>query len=402
VTGWRAKPTADPVAWWEWQDGWRPSDWTDADEREWRGENANLRTDPSADSGSPSDLARDLAPTSPPPPPLPFELTTYTAAELCALPDPPASDYLLGPHVMRAARTIVVGDTGHGKTTLAARMVAAILTGGEQIGEMGAGVGPALVVDAEQGLRSIKRVLREAGLEKRDDVIYVHAPDGLALDSDVSHCAALARLIAKHKPVVCVLDPYYKCHRAEANEERAVVDLMRTLDALRAEFGFGLILPAHPRKEALGREGPRKLTLHDVAGSGALTRGAEAVVALERLTIGYARLRYLKHRDEDWPIGDAVGLIYDREHGFRLDPREQLDQEELDRQLSKLAADQVWRTLKEWREALGIREGQVRAMLDRFTESGELEFEQGPSGRHHSAKCWRGAPEGREHLGAAA
>jgi RecA/RadA recombinase len=271
----------------------------------------------------------------------PFELDVYTAAELSALPDPPASDYLLGPYVIREARTIVVGDTGHGKTTLTLRMVAAILTGGEQLGENGAGVGPALVVDAEQGLRSIKRVLRESGLAEREDVTYVRAPDGLALDSDPLHRDALRQLIAKHRPVVCALDPYYKCHRAESNEERAVVDLMRTLDALRAEFGFGLILPAHPRKEALGREGHRKLTLHDVAGSGALTRGAEAVVALERLTHGYARLRYLKHRDEDWPIGETVGLIYDREHGFRLDPREQLEQEELDRRLLELAKDNV-------------------------------------------------------------
>jgi RecA/RadA recombinase len=321
----------------------------------------------------------------------PFELDVYTAAELSALPDPPESDYLLGAYVVRAARTIVVGDTGHGKTTLALRMVAAILTGGEQLGESGARIGPALVVDAEQGLRSIKRVLREAGLAKREDVIYVHAPDGLALDSDANHRAALGQLIAEHKPVVCVLDPYYKCHRGEANEERAVVDLMRTLDALRAEFGFGLILPAHPRKEALGREGYRKLTLHDVAGSGALTRGAEAVFALERLTYGYARLRYLKHRDEDWPIGEAVGLVYDREHGFQPDPREQIEQEELDRRLLELAKDGTWRTVKEWGAELGIGEPRAREMLDRFTESGELEFERGPTGRKSSAKCWRGA-----------
>jgi hypothetical protein len=322
-----------------------------------------------------------------------FTLATYTAAEICGLPDSPTTDYLLGPLVMRGARTIVVGDTGHGKTTLAMRMVAAVLTGGEQLGETGAGLGPALVVDAEQGLRSVKRIMREVGLAEREDVIYVHAPDGLALDSDPNHRAALRQLIAEHQPVTCVLDPYYKCHRGEANEERAVVDLMRTLDALRAEFGFGLILPAHPRKDALGHEGHRKLTLHDVAGSGALTRGAEAVVGIERLTYGYARLRYLKHRDEDWPIGEAVGLIYDRERGFQPDPREQLEQEELDRRLLALAIDGEWRTLKEWFKALEIGEARAREMLDRFTEGGELEYEQGPGGRHPSAKCWRGASD---------
>jgi hypothetical protein len=72
----------------------------------------------------------------------PFELTVYTAAELCALPDPDTSDYLLGAFVIRGARTIIVGDTGHGKTTLALSMLRAILAGEELIGERGSGAVP--------------------------------------------------------------------------------------------------------------------------------------------------------------------------------------------------------------------------------------------------------------------
>jgi hypothetical protein len=83
--------------------------------------------------------------------------------------------------------------------------------------------------------------------------------------------------------------------------------------------------------------------------------------------------------------------IYDREKGFQLDPREQLEQEELDGAMLELAKDRSWRTLKEWCSALEIGEARTREMLDRFTESGALEYEQGPEGRHHSAKCWRGA-----------
>jgi AAA domain/DnaB-like helicase N terminal domain len=320
-----------------------------------------------------------------------FSLETFTAAALAALPDPPASDHLLGPLVVRGARTIVVGDTGHGKTTFVLQAVRAVLAGEELLEYRGIGAGRALVVDAEQGLRSIKRVLREVRLAERDDVVYVHAPDGLALDSEPAHRAALERLIAAHEPVVVVLDPYYKCHRGEANEERAVVDLMRELDAMRAQYGFGLILPAHPRKEALGREGYRRLTLHDVAGSGALTRGAEVVVALERLAHGYARLRVLKDRDGDLPVGEAIGLVFDRDEGFRLDPREQIEQEELDERLLELADDRVWRTVKEWSSALEIGETRARAMLERLTEAGRLEYEQGPADRHSSARCWRGA-----------
>ena len=45
----------------------------------------------------------------------------------------------------------------------------------------GSGVGRALVLDAEQGAKSLKRRLREAELDKRDDVDVIRVPDGLAI-----------------------------------------------------------------------------------------------------------------------------------------------------------------------------------------------------------------------------
>ena len=36
---------------------------------------------------------------------------------------------------------------------------------------------------------------------------------------------------------------------------------------------------------------------------------------------GYARLRYLKDRDGDLPIGETLELLYDKENGYRADPR---------------------------------------------------------------------------------
>ncbi len=177
-----------------------------------------------------------------------FRLVVRTAREICALPDPPESHRLAGPLVGRGARTIVVADTGHGKTTLSLQIAKAILTGDEILGYDGAGVGPVLVLDLEQGERSIKRSLREAGLAGRDDVNHVAVPDGLALDSDEDHRAELERVISETLPAVFILDPYYKAHRSDSNEERAIVDLMRYLDGLRARYGFALLLPAHPRR----------------------------------------------------------------------------------------------------------------------------------------------------------
>jgi len=323
-------------------------------------------------------------------------LPALTARELVARPDPPESAMLLGPLVVRGARIIVVGDTGHGKTTFVLQLATAVLTGGEMLGYEGAGVGPVVVVDLEQGFRTIKRTLREAGLTDRDDLIYVPIPDGLALDEAKGHREALAALVEELKPAVLVLDPYYKAHRADANEERAVVDLFRFLDALRAEHGFALVLPAHPRKDPASN-GARKLSLHDVSGSGAVTRGAELVVGLERVSHGYARLRILKDRDGDLPVGEAWPLIFSRDGGFRHDPKEEEKAEDLEERLLAHAGawftvneqKTQWLTVKDWKTELGVGEERAREMLDRLCETGHVEKEVGPPGRSPNAKCYR-------------
>lgn len=243
-----------------------------------------------------------------------FGLTVCTAREICATADDVAAAALAGPLLPRGGRLVVVADTGHGKTTFVLQLGGAVLTGADVLGYRGAGVGPIVIVDLEQGTRSIKRSLREAGLDKRDDVIYVRAPDGLALDSDAAHRVELENVVAEHCPAAVIVDPYYKAHRGDPDKERPVVDLMRYLDGLRAKYGFALILPAHPRK--VSGNGQRKLTLHDLSGSGAVVRGAEVVIAIERLDQGHARLRILKDRDGDLPVGAEWPLTFERGHGF--------------------------------------------------------------------------------------
>jgi hypothetical protein len=313
-----------------------------------------------------------------------------TAREICDTPDPPQSDLLLGPLIVRGARTIIVGDTGHGKTSLALQLATAVLNGQQALNYTGAGIGPALVVDLEQGERSIKRILRENRLESHDDVIYAAVPDGLELDANTKHREELERIVVNHQPAILILDPYYKAHRADSNEERAIVDLMRHLDELRTAYGFALILPAHPRKTPAGTIGTRQLSLGDVFGSSAVTRGAELVIALERLNHGYARLRFLKDRDHDLPIGETWGLLYSKEHGFTIDQKQESTQEQIEERL--YAQDQAWRTLKEWRPILKVREDTAQATLDRLTEQGSVTFMVGPPGRSPQAKCWSTAP----------
>lgn len=339
-------------------------------------------------SARPEDESRNGAQTTPGN----FTLVVRTAREIDATPDPPATDTLLGPFITRGERTIVVGDTGHGKTTLSLQMLGAVLLGDTLLDYEGAGEGPVMIVDLEQGRRAVKRGLREAGLHERDDVLHISVPDGLALDKDKQHVAELERVISEYQPVLLLLDPYYKAHRADdSNQERPIVDLMRQLDAFRTVHGFALLMPAHPRKEIAGKEGTRKLTLHDIAGSGAVTRGAEIVLGLERLAHGYARLRYLKDREGDLPIGEAISLLYDKIQGFRIDPREEETDESIEQRL--LAVETGWMTATEWQKKTGIRRARVIATLAKLGDAGRIAFMVGPPGRSKSARCYATAPE---------
>jgi hypothetical protein len=247
----------------------------------------------------------------------PFALEVVTARALSARPDPPESDQLLGPLLVRGQRLVLGGHTGEGKTTLALALVRAIVLDEPFLDWTGSG-GRALVVDAEQGLKTIKRRLHEAGLAESELVDYVRVPDGLELDSDERHVTEVERVLEAGRYAVVIADPLYKLHSGDSNAEREAVDLMKRFDRWRETFRFALVLPVHCRKPVPGT----KFSIHDLFGSSAYVRGAEVVLGLQRVGDGYARLHFLKDRDGDLPIGAKWGLLFDRESGYRRDPKD--------------------------------------------------------------------------------
>ncbi len=244
-------------------------------------------------------------------------LEVTSARALCELPDPPGEDEFLGSLLVRGQRVIIGGHTGEGKTTLALQLARALSEREDFLGWSGAG-GRVLVIDAEQGLRTIKRRLREARLDASEAIEYLRVPDGLRLDSDEREIAAVERLLADGEYRLVIADPLYKLHAGDSNAERKAVDLMRRFDEWRERFGFALALPMHCRKPPLGG----KFTMHEFFGSSAYLRGAEVVLGLQRLRPGYARLHFFKDRDGDLPVGEAWGLVFDRKGGFRRDPED--------------------------------------------------------------------------------
>jgi hypothetical protein len=317
-------------------------------------------------------------------------LDVVSARELCERPDPEHNGELLGPLVKQGARTIVLGHTGAGKSTLITRLIAAVVAGSEFLDWSGTVGTRALIVDLEQSEADAKRMLREASLDQTNTVGITLIPDGLELDTNDEQLAAVEQAIVDGNYRVVAFDPYYKAHRAEdSNAERQIDDLMRRLDGLRARHGFALILGAHPRKPPVGQQ--PALTIHDVAGSGAAVRGAETIVAIERVSDGYSRLRFLKDRAGRLPVGDAWGLLFDRDDGYRRDPNDG-KLRDIRAELLEALADGEWRTMSELRAkdtGIGADPDTIRPVLDALRTDGLLEYCVGPPGRKHNSKCWR-------------
>lgn len=245
--------------------------------------------------------------------------TVVTARELCAQPDVPGAEELLGPLVRRGQRTIIGAHTGEGKTVKTRQLVRAIVNGEEYLDWKGVGGVRALIIDAEQEAWTIRGQLRDLHLDQCDGIDYLCVPDGLALDEDGDDRAGLEHVLAEGGYAAVVADPLYKLHRGDSNDERAAVDLMRTFDAWRALYGFALLMPVHCRKP---QQPGRALTIHDLFGSSAYVRGAEVVLGLQLIRDGYSRLHFLKSRDPGLPVRTRWGLLYDRESGFRRDPKD--------------------------------------------------------------------------------
>jgi hypothetical protein len=299
-------------------------------------------------------------------------LAVITARDLCERPDPPGSAELLGPVLVRGQRTMLGGQTGEGKTTLALQMVKAMAAGGEFLGWQGSG-GRALVIDAEQGVRTIKRRLREADLDRSDSIDYLVVPDGLRLDTDEEQAEGVEAILRAGDYSLTLADPLYKLQTGDSNDERQAVEFMRRLDRWRSKYGFALLLLTHCRKPPQRT----RFSMHEFFGSSAYLRGAEVVLGLQRLTgHGRARLHFFKDRDGDLPQGDAWELTFERGIGYRRDAEAEWSRKPTSEQVADLLAEQPGQTYSDLSERLGKSERTVRTALRRIEAVGSGERPQ--------------------------
>lgn len=310
-----------------------------------------------------------------------------SAREVCELPLP-ETESVLGP-IFAGARLVIGGASGMGKTTFTMGMVAAIANGSKFLDWQGCG-GTVLIFDLEQGLRSVQRCLREAKLNEADNVRYYRIPDGLALETNETQSAWMLSRIIEHKPAMVVLDPLYKAHQGDSNDERAMVDMMRRLDKWRDDMGFVLAIPMHFRKMDQKAVEPR---MDDIFGSGGLTRGAEIVLGLTRTAPGHSSLYFWKDRDGDMhEYGDKWKLIFNRMDGFERDPQD-VEPETADvvRQ-AMLKSGAMKMNLAELEAATGRSRNKVRDAVARLVGGGLIEEvlidgKRGARGTKYYALC---------------
>jgi hypothetical protein len=248
-----------------------------------------------------------------------------TVGEFLNRPKPEHGDYLLGPLVERGNRVIVAGETGHGKTTFVLQMVASIVEGREFLGYQGKGDCSALVIDLEQSERSLRARLEAINLSDQERVSLIPLPDGLTTPEHLEELEQQAFSARRYD--VVVVDPFYKMHARDSNDERAIDDLTRRLDRWRRQYDFALIIPAHIRKgpPSFGR-GPRPLKFDDITGSGVFRNGAEVALAIQFVGLGVSRLYFFKDRDGTLEVAPNTRrkLLFDRAiGGYRLDPNQE-------------------------------------------------------------------------------
>lgn len=248
-----------------------------------------------------------------------------TFRDLNELPDAD-HEQMLGELLVRGHRLLIGADSGHGKSTFVNDMIRCLATGEVFLeSKHFTGIPPGkrddgapyrvLVIDCEQSDRTVKKRLREAGIQDLEYCHYWLIPEGL----DISNPAmvdyqVLETALVDLKPDVVVIDPLFKMHKGDPNDAKLAAMVMSAVDNWRATYNFGLIIPVHVRKLASGQAANRKISLSDVYGAGTWTWGSEVVVGIERHKDPVSgrqssTLRWLKCRDDASMFEQSWGMV---------------------------------------------------------------------------------------------
>jgi 5S rRNA maturation endonuclease (ribonuclease M5) len=333
-------------------------------------------------------IGDDAAPDGEPQPP--FQITVYSAHDLSNLELPTAAEPIVGPFLRRGMATLIGGLTGNGKTTWIYQALNAAVDGGDFLGEPAAGGARVLAVDLEQHAQTLKRNLRESGLDQSDAVDVAPIPEGLALDKRSDQLDALEEVLAAKPYDVVAIDPFYKLHEADSSDELQARLLVALLRRWINQYGFALLTATHCRKLPAGRN---TITLDDLFGSSLFTRDPEIVLGIQRWN-DLSKLHVFKSREPGLEHGQTFELLFTRGRGYWLKPT-------IDTQEREAELERVGETARKWitqhpgqstnkvKSAVGIA---LKVGRDKVVEALECQVKSGlipePLRSGRRAKLW--------------
>jgi len=183
------------------------------------------------------------------------ELPVTKASDLGLL-EPDAPRFLVDTLWADQAVGIVGGEPKCGKSLLALHLAVAVASGTACLGKYAvARKGPVLLYPAEDSEAIVRD--RLAGISQNAgvsldalDVFVITAP-ALRLDTAADR-ERLARTVARHRPVLLVLDPFVRLHRVDENASGEVAPLLAFLRQLQRAHGVAILVVHHARKGARG------------------------------------------------------------------------------------------------------------------------------------------------------
>lgn len=165
----------------------------------------------------------------------------------------PAEEWVVDGLISRGDRVILTGSEGAGKTVLQRQIAVCTAAGLHPIDEARTTPRRVLVVDAENPLRimvgsygRLHQEITSRGLST-DDRLWIHRfPQGINL-GEASDRLKLHGLCRQYQPDLLVIGPAYKLYVGGSNsrEEDLARLVTSTLDGLREEFGFAVLLEHH-------------------------------------------------------------------------------------------------------------------------------------------------------------
>lgn len=153
----------------------------------------------------------------------------------------PAENFLIDKILLERGFSMLVGDTGTGKSFLSLYMAKCLVTGEKFLDqfEVKSKV-PLLIIDKENGLRRAKQRLQSLGCPSTDQIFFLKYPEKFSLDN-TEFLTALHDLIIEHQIKVVILDSFVDVILGNENDAGHISDVYGALRQISNEVSWWML-----------------------------------------------------------------------------------------------------------------------------------------------------------------